>query len=453
MDTARPPAGRASAALLLACVLAWAGTVRAEDDPPPGPGAPEEALGGEALERQVERWIAQLRSDRFEEREAARAGLKAHGLKARAALERAADDPDPEVRRTIQALLEAAPRPGATTLARGGDFERLGLISVRYEGCAAREALADLGTRIGARFEVSPGLGETPVRVVRDEAPPFDVLHEILAQAGLWMPRGFADDGSVALEAGRPAEPPPRVAAGPIEVRLGEVSVARTLGVAPVRRYALTFEVRWIPLVRLQQYESLRLEVARDAEGRAWTSGLGARGTTTYGVGRGEMARQVTLALSPASEVGPERLAVLQVVLPLRLRHGVVSVQVDDVDALPQARDARGAPVAPGAAGSVVFQSLTQPRESPGQWVAELRARLAEGVEQDSLEPFALAADGAPVRMLVYGGRSRSADGTLHLTARSVGPGAQRPAALGARWLTREDQGTLRLRFEDIPLR
>ncbi len=436
--------------LLLGLCLGWQGA-RAEDPPP---GAPEGGeLHGEALSEQVARWIAELRSDLFDVREQARRGLKLHGLKAREQLERAAQDEDPEVRRTIQALLQGAPEVARATVARSGEFDSLGRVSVRYEALSAGAALADLGARIGATFQVPEGLGAAPITVVKEDAPAFDVLHEVLLQARLRMPRGFAEDGSVALEAGKDEVPIPRAAAGPLELRVSEVSVTRALSGELIRRYGLTFELRWLPAVHVQQYESLRLEIARDPEGRAWVSQLAQRGTTTYGVGRGEMFRSVALALQPGSAEGPEQLGVLEVVLPLRLRYAGARVRVDDTDALPVCRDAKGRDVPAEAPGSVLFHSLTQPVDSPSQWVAEVRAWLPDGVEQDSLEVQAFAADGTPARMYVYGGRSRSADGTVSLTARTLGRAAGRPAALGATWFTREEQGSLRFRLTDVPMR
>src|SRR5262245_1772486 len=105
---------RIHAALVVpaSAIAIGAGTARAGD----GTGAPSPPAREE-----VDRWLSELGSERFEVREAARRRLQAVAASVREALVARRDDPDPEVRRTVRALLEglggdetspATPSPG-----------------------------------------------------------------------------------------------------------------------------------------------------------------------------------------------------------------------------------------------------------------------------------------------------------------------------------------------------
>ena len=123
---------------------------------------------------------------------------------------------------------------------------------------------------------------------------------------------------------------------------------------------------------------------------------------------------------------------------------------VDAGTPLPCAVDAEGAPAEPDAA---VLRVLTLGEERPGSgsWLAEAVVRLPDG-KASTAGLLLVDATGRAVRMHVAAGRVASADGSLHVTGRAwrvEGP----PTGIGLAWFDHEDAATLRVAFEDVPLR
>ena len=109
------------------------------------------------LRAKVEQWLEDLQSDEFAVRETARGELRKHGTKARDLLEGARDHEDPEVRRTVRAILArvgSRPRPIPSARVADGSFDDVHRVTLDLKDVALEEALQQLGGRIGGRFKV-----------------------------------------------------------------------------------------------------------------------------------------------------------------------------------------------------------------------------------------------------------------------------------------------------------
>ena len=413
-------------------------------------GAEDEAP---QLERQVAQWIADLRSDDFAVRDAARKRLKAVAHQARKWLAPALDDPDPEVRRTVRALLGPARIPTPTPV-QIGDFSRLLSVGFDYEDKTAADALADFGRRFGGSFDVPESHAKKRVTVKAENVPYFEGLRTLLVAAELHMAAAFDRAGVAQLVAARPgvADAVPAVAAGPLWVRvIGRQTTVRFGHPPPAPHYALNLDVWWPPGIQVNQIRSLRVEVARDEKGRPFTSpGRG----MTYGLGQGMFSRTLDVALHPKEAEHGDKLAVLEITVPMRLRHGREVRSTTRTDALPVVLGSKGEPVEKLVAdGSVAFRSLATQEGRTRTWIAEVAARLSEDVSRQSAQVSLETASGRHVAMYLATGRSESADGTLHLTARAYNAGEERPKRIALQWFRHEEDGSVRIRFEDIALK
>ena len=435
----------------LALCLALGGTTpaRGDDEPAPAPVAESEVRG------QVATWLKGLAVEDFEIREAAREGLQRLGLQARDLLEAAQDDPDPEVRRTVRAILAAAGgQPAPVRVARPGDFAALGLVSLAMQAAPLTDVFAALGKPMAATFEVPEPIATGTTHLALEEVPCFDALDLLLRAHDLVLTRPFDMRGVGAISA-RPADyvRPPRAGFGPTQLSVVEVSATRAFGSPAPPRYALKLRLDWAPAVQVSQYDMPNIEVARDPAGKAYKPTADMSRRVSYGVGSSSKSHELTVHLEPGDPQAAPRLAVLELSLPVTLRHDLAVVDVELGGGLPRTLGPGGAPVADGTDGSIRVESLEEVAGSPGEWVVEIIATLQDDFAQRTLETFVLDPDGSVSRLGVYGGRSRSADGTLRLTARAYRGTRGKPKALRAVWYRREEQGTLRFRLEDIVLR
>ncbi len=436
------------ALLLLAVVPAWAG------DPPP---LPKGAKGAEEeLRAQVAAWLAELRSESFRVREAARRNLLARGLQARDLLEAAKDDPDPEVRRTVRAVLARAPaRPTkAAAQVQPGDFRGIGRLTVKAQDERLADVVKRIDEAIGAQLELPEAQLEKPVTLSLTDAPCYDVIAALARATSTRPQQPFDRSGRMQLLAtdGK-IEPAPRAAAGPMQITVLEVAATRSFGVSTVPRYALKLRLEWAPFVQVQQYERPTIEVARDKDGKRFRATPAMSRGATYGVGSSTKHHTTTVHIEPAEAGCKEHLGALEVRVPMRLRYDLATVTLADIAAVPTCLGADGKSAKPGTNESVQIHSIAEAEGGRGQWVVDFTATLVDESAQKTLQAYLIEADGTLRRVSVYGGRSIGADGTVRITARAYRGTTGKPKGLQVTWFRRQEQGSLRFRLEDIPLR
>jgi len=433
--------------VLLALICPHA--VQAEDEPPPG------APAGDVRER-VQGWLRDLTSDAFKVREAARTGLQREGLRARDLLEAAAQAEDPEVRRTVAAILARAPGVSRTPAAdvRPGDFDTLGRVSLDLEDVPLEQALALLGARLGAHFELPEGAGTKKISVTLGEVPCFRALGALLKAGGLRMPAPFDAHGNGKLVAAAEDDPVvPSAVAGPVRVRVEEVSATRSFGASSAPRYVVKVRLDWAPFVQVTQYQTARVDAARDPDGKPYRPSPVMSRTVHRGVGARTRSATLDIHLIPGQEGCKPELGVLEVTLPLTLRYDLAQVVLDDTARIPVALDVSGKLAGRGQDESVTFLSLLPSEQGEGQWIAEYAAVLKEETPQRTIQSFVREDDGRLTQLYVAGGRSRGADGTMRITARAYRGNKGKPKAIVVTWHRREEMGDLRFRLEGIPLR
>ncbi len=417
---------RALLIVLLLCLVA--GPARGEDD----------------VRTRVTQWLEDLRAEDFATREAARQGLTREGLKAVDLLEAAKDHEDPEVRRTVRAILARTPKrvtPEADAVPMG-DFRAIGTITMDAEGRALQETLTAMGDAVGAQLVAPASLRATEVSFALKEVPFFRALHTVLEPHGLAAPRPFDALGALAVQE-QPAgvARAPFGAAGPMRLTVTEVSASRTLGVEAPLKYALTLELAWTPHVQVSQVEAPALEVARDPDGKPYTASAAMRRRVTYGVSTSRRHHALTLGLVPSSKDCKPTLAALETRVTMGLRYDPLRVDFDGTGTLPRTKD------------GVTLHAIEAVEGSAGQYVVDFSAKLPDDVADRSLTAHVVETDGRLSTLGVYGGRSRAADGTVRIRARAWRGNRGAPPAVRIGWFRREERGTLRFRIEDIPLR
>ncbi|MDJ0972952.1 MAG: hypothetical protein QNJ98_00655 [Planctomycetota bacterium] len=425
--------------LVLPAHVAWA------EDPPPADAA---------LRTQIQGWLEDLRADAYETRRKAREQLRVHGRRAPDLLEALVDDPDAEVRRTVRELLGPgwAPKPKPKPVV---DLGLLAQVEVPRGATSVREALASIGSGLGARFELPMNHADALALDEPVRGPFFAVLETLAAKSTLGASRPFDATGTLKLEPWKQGRPrAPHAAAGPLGVRVVEVSATRNLTSRALRRYSLELELRWVPSVQLTQLSAPRLISAVDDAGLTF-SGTAGRSTTTFGIGYTQTSRTVGLGLRPDDAACKEHLAKLTIEVPgLRMRTDARGTVFNELDTLPQVQDGTGAKVPAGTPGSIELRSITREGDARrAQYVVELAGRLPNRVARSSAQVFVTWSDGREQRLHVMGGRSLAADGTLNLTVRAWPRGDAKPASIRVRWYEREVEGTLRFTLADIPLR
>lgn len=436
--------------VFVACLLLTFGAPARADEPT----AP---LAGEALRAQVQRWIQDLHSGEFAVRESARDALRAHAREALDLLEAAQEDPDAEVRRTVRALLShfvVGAGEASSAPVPAGRLDLLGLLDLRLDDATLEAAFSTLGHLLGGRFDVPVAAREQRVSLEAVAEPAFQVLDRLLVLGNLRLGQPFDRSQVAKLEPAGDGPRAPRAAAGPLQVEVVSVTSTRSLDSSALPHYALELRVQWIPLVQVSQYQGPRVEVARDAAGHAFRTSRSSANAVTHGVSMNATHANVTLHIEPTGVECEESLAVLELVLPaVRMQHGPQHVSLDDTDRIPVCLGRDGTEVAPGTEGSVNFESLAQAEDARGPWVLDLSATLRADVAQRSVQALLLLPGERVEPLHVAGGRSRSSDGTIRLTARAHRSPIERPRALRVTWFQREEVGDLRLRIPDVPLR
>ena len=414
--------------IVLLLLLLVAGPARGEDD----------------VRQRVQQWLEDLQAEDFATREAAREGLTKEGLQAADLLEAAKDHEDPEVRRTVRAILSRAPTrvtPQAEAVPMG-DFRTLGTITLASQGRPLGDVLDAMGKAVGAQLTVPERLRASEVGFSMKELPFFDALDHVLKRQGLEAPRPFDAVGALGIvPRSETVKPAPFGAAGPMRLTVTEVSASRTLGVDAPHKYALTLELAWTPHVQVAQVEAPTLEVARDPDGKAYHASDAMNRRVTYGVSTARRHHALTLHLVPSEPDCKPRLAALETSVTLSLRHDPLRVDFDGGETLPATRD------------GVTLHAIEAVEGSAGQYVVDFSAKLPDDVADRSLTAQVVEKDGRLSTLGVYGGRSRAADGTVRIRARAWRGNRGAPPAVRIGWFRREERGSLRFRIEDVPLR
>ena len=431
--------------LLIAVLLVLLpASLRAEDEPAASPAD---------LRKRVVAWLEDLSSDSFRVREAARAGLQREGLRARDLLEAAAQHDDPEVRRTVEAILARGPQVKREPVAdvAPGDFDGLGRLDLDLQDVPLRTALDDLGAQMGGHVRWTPK-GEGPRITLKARGLPcFEALARVLAEAKLHMPKPFDAEGNGhPLEIGRLPHVP-WAAAGPLRVRLQEITATRSFEKEAPPRYLVRLRLDWAPFVQLVQYETPRITSVVDPDGKPFLPTPTMSRSVRRGVSARSRSATLDLHLMPGKQPTKPTIGVLEFTLPLTLRYDVAEVALADLTKIPLTVGADGKPRPADQDGAVTFHSFDE--QEHGQWILDYGARLDGDVAQRSVQAYVREAKGGVTQMYVAGGRSRSADGNVRVTARAYRRNQPAPAGLVVRWFQREEPGEVRFRLEQIPLR
>jgi hypothetical protein len=447
---ARRPVPRSAAALLLAFLAA--APARADDRP----GAPARPVA-EPIEVRVARLLGEVASDDFSVREKARRSLQALGPASRAALEARREDPDPEVRRTVLALLDAFGSAGADPLGAGpvADLASLGLVTASGSGALA-DVLRLWESAQGGRFRHLPAPATATVRLEAKARPWFEALDDLLAQGGVELRDGFDQAGGAEVVARRgDGTAPPAAFAGPLKLQVDSVTSVRSFRVPGPRSYALGLRLFWAPDVQVVGVGLPALVRAADRAGRPFASRpAGSDASTVRSVGSSRRATDLTLTVETGDPATEEALASAEVQVRLRIRHGREEARFEDLGALPATRTASRARGAEGKPGRVTLEEFGPDADHPGWWVGRLTASLPPGVAAESVVPALESTDGSVRALFDYGTRSVGSDGVVGLTVRAAGlPPGVAPKALVVSWLAREGQGAVAFVLKDVPLR
>ncbi len=438
------------AALLLATLDCSGGSARAgEERQAPGAGAV-----GDVAE-QVRGWIADLASERYEVREQARQGLERWGREAPEVLRAHADDADPEVKRTLRALLarlETAVERVPATLA---DLTRVGLVRLEARGEPLGGLLDGLSASMGGLFQVPEEARQVAVTLALSDAPYFAAVEALAAQVGLEAPLPFDGEALLTLAAPAPGVvAAPTASVGPLRVRALRIQASRPLAGAGPATHALTLEVQLAPCVQLVSYRPPRLVSALDAQGRRWRTAGTAEPPTTYGVGGDPRRVETLVSLEPSEPEAADRLARLELAFPMRLRHERHELVFEPLEGLPRTLDEQGRASEAGKRGSVTLEAFGPAEGRNDAWTVELACVLTSVAARASVEAWLELDSGQRRRLWIAGGRSTtSADGRLRLVGRAHGVGPQRPRAVRVVWFERESEGEVALTLEDVPLR
>lgn len=408
---------------------------------------------GESLRERVAAWIADLRAEDYATREAARKALESQGHVAPDLLEAHRDDPDPEVRRTIRLLLGRMGRTPTAEAPPARDLRGVGV--VRLAGQGTLEALfAALADAHGAHIALPEDLdGSTVLSIQPVEGQPFfEVLRSLGRRAGLVPAGGFDRSGRIEMLRGE-AAPRPWAAAGPMQVRVAEVSRTRVLPPDGSRRFVVGLDLEWSPAVQLVSWATPEKVEATDPDGRAFDVGAAMRSRTTHGVSTNATSARVQIHLEPTSEEVQPRLEVLAFELPLRIRHQRRALRFSTDGELPRTlRLDEAMDPHETATERIVLEALERPEAERGPWTVRLTAHLQGTIAQRSLDVRLERSDGT-LQPAYAGSRFPSADGRLELTARAYGMGDEAPVAVRVRWFAAEERGTLSFRLTEVELR
>ena len=458
---ARPAAARGLASALIAswwiALVCGAGTVLWKSQ---APALAEEATNGaEDLKTRFQKWIDDLTSEDFTMREAARTSLRSHAAELDRAglLATAAEHDDAEVRRTIRSLQsKRSPRVPVDEPRDGDelDFASIGAVSLSMKKAPVEQLLRALG----GRFHVPQGLRTNSATIDLRNVSYFVALEKVLSATQLAAVGAPNRAGTVKLRAAPPAiegsTPFPTASSGPIRARIESVSSTKSFGAPALPLYSLKIELDFAPSVALRQFSSPRIVEARDAQGHTFSSPTRRARLNTMGVSQGTYRRTINVALRADSADCGTTLERLTLTFPLRLRHGRREVVFDDLDNLPTRKDAHGALLKSDKRKGVELRSVEAVGLGPrGSYTAEAHAYFKSDVARESASVAIQSADSDWEPMYVTGGRSVSADGMLHMPARVYRLGPGDPKSVAIAWFEHEDQGTITLRFANVPLR
>jgi hypothetical protein len=278
-------------------------------------------------------------------------------------------------------------------------------------------------------------------------------VEALAAAAGLRGAGPFDAETRLALVAAdRQQALAPSAAAGPVRVRALKVAASRALDGTERRTHTLTLELQFAPCVQAVSYRTPRVVRAVDPAGRAWQPAGNVQPALLHGVAPETRRLEATVALEPPPE-GEERLAALDLVLPLRLRHERHAVRFA-TEGLPQTLDENGKPAADGAKGTVTLTSVTPAEGRADAWVADLSAVFTSAAARESAEVWCTTTSGARRRLWLSGGRSTpDPDGRLRLVGRAFGVPEKTLAEVVVVWFDRESEGELAVTLKDVPLR
>jgi len=415
------------------------------DEPPPVEAG---------LDAEVDRLLGAVASDDYAVREAARGKLALLARAAKVRLLARKDDPDPEIRRTVAALL-ASVDAGAEAAPPLADLGEIGLVTLAASG-TLREVLARYEASTGARVRVPSALLEARAKVDVAAMPSFAMLDAILEPHDLEVPDGFdeAGQGTASPRGGRPG--PPSAVAGPFRCEVESISTTKMLRGGGRPRYVLGLRLAWTPAVQVTAYTQPTGPAAVDDTG-ATLSSVDA-GNTTFGIGGSRRMTTISLTLEAPGTGGVERLASLEVRLRLRIRHGRQSHRFGDLapEHLPAVASVPAPPGTPGAGAStrLTLESFAPDPDRRGWVLGSLSTILAPGFPPEGLSAALETSEGVLRPMFDHASRIAGANGVVKLSLRAVGSGGDTgPKAIVAAWYTREEEIPVTLVLRGIPLR
>lgn len=416
--------------------------------------ADEPPVTRSGLDAEVDRLLADVASADYAVREAARAKLAPLARAAKARLLARRDDPDPEIRRTVAALL-AATDGGAEVGMPLVDLGELGLVSLAAEG-TLREILGRYEGATGARVRLPPSFAESPSKVDATAMPSFAVLEAILAPHDLEVPDGFdeAGQGAASPRSGKPG--PPVAMAGPFRCEVESVSTTKMLRGGGRPRYVLGLRLEWTPAVQVTAYAQPTIGAAVDEAGAALVA-VDA-GNTTFGIGGSRRTTTVTVTLEAPGREGADRLERLEVTLRLRVRHGRQAHRFGDLAAehLPSSASVPAPPGSAGGGGAthLTLESFAPDPDRRGWVLGALSTVLAPGIPPAGLTASLETSEGILRPMFDHASRIAGANGLVKLNLRAVGAGGDAgPRALWAAWYTREEEMRVTFVLRGVPLR
>jgi hypothetical protein len=288
-----------------------------------------------------------------------------------------------------------------------------------------------------------------------EDVPYFAALEALADAAGLRAPSAFDGQGRLALvPAAEGLAQAASAMAGPLRLQAARVAAARSLSGTESRTHTLTFDLHLAPCVQLRTYKTARVVKALDPAGRAWRAAGNPGAAMTHWVGGDTRRVELNVALEPAAEAAEERLATLELAVPLRVRHERRAVRFGPLTDLPRTLDERGKPAEAGARGSVTLASVAAAEGRQDTWLVDVSAVLSTATGRESVDAYLVAGDGAKWRVVTAGVRSTtSADGRVRLMGRCYGTGETPPAALEVVWFEREGEGDALFALRDVPLR
>jgi len=403
---------------------------------------------------EVDRLLAEVASDDYAVREAARGKLALLARSAKARLLARKDDPDPEIRRTVAALL-ATVDGGAEASLPLAELGELGLVTLAASG-TLREVLARYEAMTGARVRVPPTHLEARAKVDVASMPSFSTLDAILDPHDLEVPDGFdeAGQGSASSRSGKAS--PPAAVAGPFRCEVESISTTKMLRGGGRPRYVLGLRLAWTPAVQVTAYTQPTAPAAVDDTGATLTS-VDA-GNTTFGIGGSRRMTTITVTLEAPGTSGVERLASLEVRLRLRIRHGRQTHRFDDLSAehLPSVASVASPPGTTGAGATtrLTLESFAPDPDRRGWVLGSLSTVLAPGIAPEGLSAALETSEGVLRPMFDHASRIAGANGVVKLSLRAVGSGGDAgPKAIVAAWYTRDEEIPVTLVLRGIPLR